>query len=60
MKQTLALLRDISATLETITGRIEQLEEAEAYSSELEELPEETWAAIESIKSAASCLRRYR
>lgn len=60
MDQTLALLRDISATLETVTRRIEQLEEIESGSWELEDLPEKTWEALYSIKAAASSLRRYR
>ena len=53
-----ALLRDISATLETVIGRLDQLEDAEEDSSG--PLPEETINAIDAIRDAARHLRRYR
>jgi hypothetical protein len=48
-----ALLRDIAATLESVTERIGQIEDGA-------DLKGETWEALDKILSGARYLRRYR
>lgn len=53
LRHAKALLRDISATLETVKERLGQIPETAR-------LPEDTEEAMENLLSAIRALRRYR